>query len=115
MANGDSFMEAARDVMDKINQDKTERYLYLRREMAYVDEQSRIRTAENLGMKQGLEQGVIQSKKEDIFSLLSDLGNVPSDLGSYIDEQSDPTILKSWVKKAAKAESIEDFRNKIMQ
>lgn len=115
VSRGDSFMEAARDVMDKINQDKTERYLYLRREMAYIDEQSRIRTAENFGIKQGLEQGKIHSKKEDILALLSDLGDIPPNLTTYIDNQSDLELLKSWVKKAAKAVSIEDFQKEIIQ
>ena len=47
-------MEAARDIMAKMNQDERERYLYLRREMAYSDEISRIRTAENQGKQQGI-------------------------------------------------------------
>lgn len=58
VANGDTYMEAARDVMDKINQDRVERYLYLRREMAYTDEISRMKTAEELGLKQGMEKGI---------------------------------------------------------
>ena len=60
MAKGDPYMEEAKSVMDKINQDATERHLYLRREMAYIDEQSRIRTAENIGLKRGMERGMKQ-------------------------------------------------------
>lgn len=44
--------------MAKMNQDERERYLYLRREMAYSDEVSRIRTAENQGIKQGIQRGI---------------------------------------------------------
>ena len=39
-AKGNPYMEAAKDVMDKINQSETERYLYLRQEMAITDEKS---------------------------------------------------------------------------
>lgn len=60
VASGDTYMEAARDVLDKMNQDRVERYLYLRREMAYTDEISRMQTAENLGLKQGMAQGLEQ-------------------------------------------------------
>lgn len=60
MANGDTYLEAARDVMDKINQDRVERYLYLRREMAYTDEISRMETAERMGLEQGMQKGIQQ-------------------------------------------------------
>ena len=66
MAKGDPYMEEAKSVMDKINQDATERYLYLRREMAYIDEQSRIRTAENIGLKRGMERGMERGMKQGI-------------------------------------------------
>lgn len=119
MSRGDSYMEAARDVMDKMNQDRVERYLYLRREMAYTDEISRIRTAENLGMKQGMEKGIEKGMekgiRESIFALLAELGEIPADLNTYINEESDLEVLKDWLKKAAKAMSMEQFREAIRQ
>ena len=66
VANGDTYLEAARDVMDKINQDRVERYLYLRREMAYTDEISRMETAEKMGLEQGMEKGMKEGIKEGI-------------------------------------------------
>ena len=52
-AKGNPYMEAAKDVMDKINQSETERYLYLRQEMALTDEKSRLMTAERKGREEG--------------------------------------------------------------
>ena len=52
-AKGNPYMEAAKDVMDKINQSETERYLYLRQEMAITDEKSRLMTAERKGREEG--------------------------------------------------------------
>ena len=54
---GNPYMEAAKDELEKINQDENERYLYLRREMAISDEISRLQTAVNQGRREGLEEG----------------------------------------------------------
>ncbi|WP_281419940.1 Rpn family recombination-promoting nuclease/putative transposase [Faecalicatena faecalis] len=56
-ARENPYMEAAKDEMEKINQSEMERYLYLRREMAISDEISRIRTATNQGIREGIEKG----------------------------------------------------------
>lgn len=56
---GNPYMEAAKDELEKINQDENERYLYLRREMAISDEISRLQTAVNQGRREGLEEGEV--------------------------------------------------------
>lgn len=56
-AKGNAYMEAARDELDKINQSETERWLYLRREMAISDEKSRMLTALHQGEKIGKQIG----------------------------------------------------------
>lgn len=58
-AKGNPYMEAAKDVMDKINKSETERYLYLRQEMAITDEKSRLATAERKGREEGKVEGEI--------------------------------------------------------
>lgn len=50
---GNPYREAVKDEMYKMSQDEKERYLYLREEMAYSDELSRLRTAREEGMQQG--------------------------------------------------------------
>ena len=49
---GNPYREAVKDEMYKMSQDERERYLYLREEMAYSDEISRMKTARE-GRKEG--------------------------------------------------------------
>lgn len=56
-----------------------------------------------------------EGKKEDIIEILSDVGDIPKDLEEVIYKQNDIEKLKSWIKIAAKCESIEEFRTKIMK
>lgn len=52
-------MEEVKEEMKKISQDEKERYLYLREAMALSDEASRIKTAKNEGIKEGIKAGII--------------------------------------------------------
>ena len=56
-AEGNKYMEAAKEEMEKINQDETERWRYLRREMAVCDEKSRLVTARHEGERIGAVRG----------------------------------------------------------
>ena len=47
------------------------------------------------------------------LDILSDLGDVPSDLEKSIMEETDLEILKNWIKLAAKADSIESFLDSV--
>lgn len=51
--------------MYKMSQDERERYLYLREEMAYSDEISRMKTAR----EEGLEEGRKEERKATIFTM----------------------------------------------
>ena len=51
-------------------------------------------------------------KIEDILELLEDIGTVPDDLKQIIEAETDSNTLSTWHKLAAKAESIEEFREK---
>ena len=46
-------MEKVRDEMIKMSQDESERYLYLREQMAIRDKASQLRSAENIGIRKG--------------------------------------------------------------
>ncbi len=48
-------------------------------------------------------------KMEGILDLLEDLGEVPDDLRVMIEEETSLSKLRSWLKAAAKAESIHQF------
>ena len=53
-----------------------------------------------------------EGKAEDILELLSELGTAPEELCRTIQETTDLEKLKSWLKLAAKAENIGQFREK---
>lgn len=61
------------------------------------------------GLEQGREEGIANS----IIELLSDLGNIPGETTTVIMSQRDTHILKSWLRLAAKAESIDNFEQQI--
>ena len=49
--------------MYKMSQDERERYLYLREEMAYSDEISRMKTAREEGLEEGRKEGRKEGKQ----------------------------------------------------
>ena len=50
-SEGNHYMEKVRDEMIKMSQDESERYLYLREQMAIRDKASQLRSAENIGIR----------------------------------------------------------------
>lgn len=52
-SEGNRYMEKVRDEMIKMSRDESERYLYLREQMAIRDKASQLRSAENIGIKKG--------------------------------------------------------------
>ncbi len=64
---GNPYREAAKDEMYKMSQDERERYLYLREEMAYSDEISRMKTAREEGLEEGPTESMYKIKKTRLF------------------------------------------------
>ena len=60
-------------------------------------------------LKEERDEGRIEGRIESILELLEDLGEIPEALREKVEEQEDLDIIKSWVKLAAKVESIEQF------
>ena len=60
------------------------------------------------------EEGRLVGKIEDILELLEDIGTVPDDLKQTIEAETDANTLSTWLKLAAKVESIEEFRNSLV-
>ena len=52
-SEGNHYMEKVRDEMIKMSRDESERYLYLREQMAIRDKESQLRSAENRGRREG--------------------------------------------------------------
>ena len=66
-----------------------------------------------IGKAEGIAEGKAEGKIESILDLLSDLGQVPEDLQKRIHAQRNQAILKNWIKLAAKAKTIEEFKKEI--
>lgn len=63
------------------------------------------------GMAQGITQGELQGSRQAILNLLGDLGEIPEDICKDIAAQENAEVLRGWLKRAAKAENFDDFRN----
>lgn len=59
------------------------------------------------------EAGRAEARVEDILELLGENGFVPDDLKKRISDQKDMGTLKDWHKMAAKARSVEEFKQQI--
>lgn len=55
-------------------------------------------------------EGRVQGKAEEIISFLTDLGFVPEELSQRILKEKDLSLLSGYLKLAARAESLEQFR-----
>ena len=105
----DGEIKEAMDVLYKISGDKEAVMLAEMREKAMMDEQSRF----NGATREARREGRIEVLKETIIDNLSELGNVPQNLIDLINEQDNIDVLKSWTKIAARAESLDEFGEKI--
>jgi hypothetical protein len=65
------------------------------------------------GHQEGVKEGVIAGKAEDILELLEDIGTIPEEVREKITGEIDLEILKKWHKLAAKSKSIDEFVSKM--
>ena len=63
-------MEKVRDEMIKMSRDESERYLYLREQMAIRDKESQLQSAENRGRREGREEGRKQGTLQKTCALI---------------------------------------------
>ena len=68
---------------------------------------------EENGIRKGIQQGRTLTTAENTIELLEDLGSVDDSLKELIQSQTDLAILRKWLKVAARAESIEAFKEQI--
>ena len=59
--------------------------------------------------------GIEQGKADSVLELLGGLGPVPEQLRVRITSQSDGSVLSAWLKLTARANSIEEFVERITQ
>ena len=99
----------AKDELVKMSNDDEQRIIYDMRANALRDKISELNEAEKKGIEQGIEQGMIKSKKEDILDLLFDIGDVSDEIKNEIEAIDDIEKLKRLLKIAAKIDSLEEF------
>ena len=62
---------------------------------------------------EGKQIGIINGKIESVLELLEDKGEVPEKVKAEIFAETDPEVLKKWLRSAAKSETIEEFCKEI--
>ena len=62
---------------------------------------------------EGKQIGIINGKIEAVLELLEDKGEVPEKVKAEIFTETDPEVLKKWLRLAAKSETIEEFCKEI--
>ncbi len=65
------------------------------------------------GKAEGIAEGMTKGKAESIIELLEEIGLIPDILKQTISEQKDINILNKWLKLSAKAETIDEFIEKM--
>lgn len=113
----DDDIKEAKEILSLISGDEESRQLAEMREKAVLDRISQIegakRRAMAQGLKEGIEQGIEQGKifgrREDILDNLKEIGQINQEVRDIINNETDLEILKLWLKKSMKANSIAEF------
>ncbi|MCM1161958.1 MAG: hypothetical protein NC412_12120 [Roseburia sp.] len=63
------------------------------------------------GMERGMKRGIEHGMRQAVLELLEDLGSVPEDIRKKLHLERNLETLKKWHKAAARAESMEQFRD----
>jgi len=75
------------------------------RDMPYIT------TAERIGMRKGLQQGMLEEARDLVLEALEErFGDVPGDLEEVVRGQKDRDELRRWLRLAIRAGSLEEFR-----
>ena len=98
------------EYVTKVKSSPEERYRYMTWG-EYIDFETMDAKAEarKEGHAEGLAEGRVEGKREDIISILEEIGEVPDRVKEKLDEISDLSILRNLLKKAAVARSMDDF------
>ena len=99
---GDDFVRRLQSAVGKIKKSREMEERYMVFEELLKEER-----------EEGKAEGRAEGKAEDILELLADLGEIPKQLRKKILEERDLQVLKSYLKKAACAKSVEEFESLI--
>ena len=65
------------------------------------------------GIQEGKTVGILEGKMDSLLEILQELGDIPEALQTRIRSEKDMQVLTSWIKAAARADSLEEFQEKI--
>ena len=70
-----------------------------------------ITSLERLARKEALAEGQLLTLRDAIRDLLEErFGHTPPDIGERLEQETEPVVLKAWLRKTATIESLEAFR-----
>ena len=85
--------------------------------LSEYDEELHIKSEKQIsfeeGKAEGIAEGKIEENIENILYFLHDLSSIPRELEERIRSETDYTILRAWLKLAARAETIQDLMDQI--
>ena len=67
---------------------------------------------EAAGIQKGEAAGIRKGKIDSLMEILQELGDIPEVLQTRIESEKDLQVLTSWLKAAARADSLKEFREK---
>ena len=110
-----TIMDMSRKVVEKI----TAKYENVRKEVTSVMGgkvlEHEAKTILLSGIEQGKTEGKVEGKIDSILELLGELGKVPDELRAYICKEKNMEVLKQYLKKASRVQSVEEFQQWIQQ
>ena len=69
------------------------------------------RLARKEALAEGRSEGQLLTLRDAIRDLLEErFGHTPPDIGERLEQETDPVVLKAWLRKTATIESLEAFR-----
>ena len=110
-----TIVDMTRKVVEKI----TAKYENVRKEVTSVMGgkvlEYEAKTILQSGINKGKIEGKIEGKIDSILELLEEHGNVSEELRACIQEEKDMEVLKLYLKKASRVQSVEEFEQWVLQ
>ena len=111
----EDFFKNRRDEVKKMTHldytwEKRERLIRMEE---YADgEAAGLREGKAVGIREGEAAGIQKGKIDSLLEILQELGDIPEALQNRIRSEKDLQVLTSWLKAAARADSVEEFQAK---
>ena len=106
-----TIVDMSRKVVEKI----AAKYENVRKEVTSVMGGKVLEYEAKTILQNGIKKGKIEGKIDSILELLEELGTVSDELRSCIQEEKDMEVLKLYLKKASRAQSVQEFEQWILQ